>query len=128
MLKLFLIIFSIYLFAQVTLFLFSSKIFYKFTDFFSDTVKLDLRCNKFSYLLVGYITSIYTFIKGIQVDKKQNLDLFQIFLILVLLVISIPINISLTKIKNIHLRYGITILLGIFLALILFWVALFASL
>ncbi|SCY73131.1 hypothetical protein [Alkaliphilus peptidifermentans] len=128
MLKLFLIISSIYLFAQMTLFLFSSRIFYKFTDFFSDTIKSNLRYNKFSYLLVTYITSVYAFIKGIQMDKSQNLDLLKFFLLVVLLVISIPINIGLTSIKNIHLRHGITMFLGIFLAAIIFWAALFSSL
>ncbi|ABR47103.1 hypothetical protein Amet_0881 [Alkaliphilus metalliredigens QYMF] len=128
MFKLFLIISSIYLFAQTTMFLFSPKIFYKFTDFFSDTIKLNLRYNKFSHLLVAYITSVYAFIKGIQMDKNQDLDLFSFFLLVVLLVISIPINIGLTKIKNMHLRHGITIFLGIFLAAIIFWGALFSSL
>ena len=65
---------SAILFLQMSIFLISPKLFNKFADLFGEKTKINLKMNKLTYLIIGYFTSIYVFIKGFLylASKKYN--------------------------------------------------------
>ena len=78
MIKWIMITFSILLFVQLSVFIVSPKIFLRFTDLFSENMKLNLRFHKLSYILSGYITSTFVFIKGLNKSEQYVFDSYTI--------------------------------------------------
>lgn len=127
MIKWIMITFSILLFIQVSVFIVSPKIFLRFTDLLNENMKMHLRFNKLSYILSGYITSTFVFIKGLNKSEHDVFDSYTLYVFIFIMMMVFPLNILLNKIKNIILRSFLSVLFGLLLALILFWAALLTS-
>ncbi|WP_313017041.1 hypothetical protein [Acetoanaerobium noterae] len=127
MIKWIMITFSILLFVKVSVCIVSPKTFLRFTDLFNENVKMHLRFNKLSYILSGYITSTFVFIKGLNKSEQDVFDPYTSYVFIFVMMMVFPLNIILNKTKNIILRSFISVLFGLLLSLILFWAALLTS-
>lgn len=127
MIKWIMITFSILLFVQLSVFIVSPKIFLRFTDLFSENMKLNLRFHKLSYILSGYITSTFVFIKGLNKSEQDVFDSYTIYVFIFIIIMVFPLNILLNKTNNTIIKSFLSVLFGILLALILFWAALLTS-
>ena len=127
MIKWIMITFSILLFVQLSVFIVSPKIFLRFTDLFSENMKLNLRFHKLSYILSGYITSTFVFIKGLNKSEQDVFDLYTIYVFIFIIIMVFPLNILLNKTNNTIIKSFLSVLFGLLLALILFWAALLTS-
>lgn len=126
MIKWIMITFSILLFVQLSVFIVSPKIFLRFTDLFSENMKLNLRFHKLSYILSGYITSTFVFIKGLNKSEQDVFDSYTIY-VFIFIIMVFPLNILLNKTNNTIIKSFLSVLFGLLLALILFWAALLTS-
>ena len=126
MIKWIMITFSILLFVQLSVFIVSPKIFLRFTDLFSENMKLNLRFHKLSYILSGYITSTLVFIKGLNKSEQDVFDSYTIY-VFIFIIMVFPLNILLNKTNNTIIKSFLSVLFGLLLALILFWAALLTS-
>ena len=127
MIKWIMITFSILLFVQLSVFIVSPKIFLRFTDLFSENMKLNLRFHKLSYILSGYITSTFVFIKGLNKSEQDVFDSYTIYVFIFIIIMVFPLNILLNKTNNTIIKTFLSVLFGLLLALILFWEALLTS-
>ncbi len=127
MIKWIMITFSILLFVQLSVFIVSPKIFLRFTDLFSENMKLNLRFHKLSYILSGYITSTFVFIKGLNKSEHDVFDPYTSYVFIFVMMMVFPLNILLNKTNNTIIKSFISVLFGLLLALILFWAALLTS-
>ena len=127
MIKWIMITFSILLFVQLSVFIVSPKIFLRFTDLFSENMKLNLRFHKLSYILSGYITSTFVFIKGLNKSEQDVFDSYTIYVFIFIIIMVFPLNILLNKTNNTIIKSFLSVLFGLLLALILFWAALLTS-
>lgn len=127
MIKWIMITFSILLFVQLSVFIVSPKIFLRFTDLFSENMKLNLRFHKLSYILSGYITSTFVFIKGLNKSEQDVFDSYTIYVFIFIIFMIVPLNIILNKTNNIMIKSFFSLIFGLLLALILFWAALLTS-
>lgn len=127
MIKWIMITFSILLFVQLSVFIVSQKIFLRFTDLFSENMKLNLRFHKLSYILSGYITSTFVFIKGLNKSEQDVFDSYTIYVFIFIIIMVFPLNILLNKTNNTIIKSFLSVLFGLLLALILFWAALLTS-
>ena len=127
MIKWIMITFSILLFVQLSVLIVSPKIFLRFTDLFSENMKLNLRFHKLSYILSGYITSTFVFIKGLNKSEQDVFDSYTIYVFIFIIIMVFPLNILLNKTNNTIIKSFLSVLFGLLLALILFWAALLTS-
>ncbi|WP_417201836.1 hypothetical protein [Acetoanaerobium sticklandii] len=118
---------SAILFFKMSIFLISTKLFNKFANLFGEKTKINLKMNKLSYFIIGYVTSIYVFVRGLRLNGKEPIDAYTIYVFIFILVMVVPLNIILTKIQNKNLKFFVSILAGLLLALGLFWAALLTS-
>lgn len=118
---------SAILFFKISIFLISPKLFNKFANLFGEKTKINLKMNKLSYFIIGYVTSIYVFVRGLRLNGKEPIDAYTIYVFIFILVMVVPLNIILTKIQNKYLKFFVSILAGLLLALGLFWAALLTS-
>ena len=94
MIKWIMITFSILLFVQLSVFIVSPKIFLRFTDLFSENMKLNLRFHKLSYILSGYITSTFVFIKGLNKSEQDVFDLYTIYVFIFIIIMVFPLKVK----------------------------------
>ena len=118
---------SAILFLQMSIFLISPKLFNKFADLFGEKTKINLKMNKLTYLIIGYFTSIYVFIKGFRLNGKESIDPYTIYVFIFIILMIVPLNIILNKTNNIMIKSFFSLIFGLLLALILFWAALLTS-
>ncbi|WP_347353452.1 hypothetical protein [Acetoanaerobium noterae] len=118
---------SAILFLQMSIFLISPKLFNKFSDLFGEKTKVNLKMNKLSYLIIGYITSIYVFVRSLRLDGKESIDPYTIYVFIFIIIMVFPLNIILNKTNNIMIKSFISLIFGLLLTLILFWAALLTS-
>ena len=118
---------SAILFLQMSIFLISPKLFNKFSDLFGEKTKVNLKMNKLSYLIIGYITSIYVFVRSLRLDGKESIDPYTIYVFIFIIIMVFPLNIILNKTNNIMIKSFFSLIFGLLLALILFWAALLTS-
>ena len=88
---------SAILFLQMSIFLISPKLFNKFSDLFGEKTKVNLKMNKLSYLIIGYITSIYVFVRSLRLDGKESIDPYTIYVFIFIIIMVFPLNIILNK-------------------------------
>ena len=127
MIKWIMITFSILLFVKVSVCIVSPKTFLRFTDLFNENMKLNLRFHKLSYILSGYITSTFVFIKGLNKSEQDVFDSYTIYVFIFIIIMVFPLNILLNKTNNTIIKSFLSVLFGLLLALILFWAALLTS-
>ena len=127
MIKWIMITFSILLFVKVSVCIVSPKTFLRFTDLFNENMKLNLRFHKLSYILSGYITSTFVFIKGLNKSEQDVFDSYTIYVFIFIIFMIVPLNIILNKTNNIMIKSFFSLIFGLLLALILFWAALLTS-
>ena len=111
----------------MSIFLISPKLFNKFADLFGEKTKINLKMNKLTYLIIGYFTSIYVFIKGFRLNEKESIDSYTIYVFIIIIFMIFPLNIILNKTNNIMIKSIFSLIFGLLLALILFWAALLTS-
>ena len=88
---------SAILFLQMSIFLISPKLFNKFADLFGEKTKINLKMNKLTYLIIGYFTSIYVFIKGFRLNGKESIDSYTIYVFIFIIFILAQVIFPLCK-------------------------------